>query len=631
MSLDTTIVRAAIHPGIGIARVGNSRDGYYIGPEVTNIPTQQSGFYKDGAGAIKREAARFRIYGFNASGEVVKELTADEAEIEWTVHVANKKAAWYNFELAMDIPEAVDAPRRNIDTRERSNLVIDPGSRSVSGILNNGETAKFDSGTFFDKEVYLGELRTDEKGRLLFLGGRGDTASYYANNSVHTFGNNDGWHDDTSDGPVSASVTLKDGGATLAADPAWVVVAPPNYGPEIISIRTIYDVLTDIYKGQWDGVWSDTDKEVSFTHDVLPILARFNNLQWVNYGFFVQFGWKAPYDFSQTDFLQKLSKTGKEFQELRRQIYHNFRSPSPTNKDGKPLEVVNDTHAGRQSWPWIYGDAAMKSGSPRQWLALTKTQYAVLEKWVLGDFVDDFETATPSPQSLCGLSVEEQPAMLDKAALHFCLGDAFHPGCEMTWPVRHTSMYRAPFRFRMANPLSPALDYGDLLKPSDVIDPVSGQPATGGPLFNQAPGDITRWMAIPWQTDTASCRAGYKTAFDPYVPTFWPARVPNHVLTQKNYDLVMDESQPLDSRIKAFNERAVWYRELKGEYINQINQMIDDFGKLGIVEKRPGPTDTDHFPAEIFVETGVGFDGEAAIDQNLCFSDLVEKEQHYLC
>lgn len=33
--IDETIVSAAIYPAIGIARVGNSRDEFFIGPEVT--------------------------------------------------------------------------------------------------------------------------------------------------------------------------------------------------------------------------------------------------------------------------------------------------------------------------------------------------------------------------------------------------------------------------------------------------------------------------------------------------------------------------------------------------------------------------------------------------------------------
>ncbi|MGH3671122.1 MAG: LodA/GoxA family CTQ-dependent oxidase, partial [Pseudonocardiaceae bacterium] len=73
MPRDQKIIRAAIHPAIGIARVGNSQEEYFIGPEVVDPATKPPGFYKDEAGALKRQAARFRIYGYNAAGEVVAE------------------------------------------------------------------------------------------------------------------------------------------------------------------------------------------------------------------------------------------------------------------------------------------------------------------------------------------------------------------------------------------------------------------------------------------------------------------------------------------------------------------------------------------------------------------------------
>lgn len=54
------IVSAVIHPAIGIARIGNSTSGYYLGPELPGtVPLAPSGF-KDASGAIKRQAARFR-------------------------------------------------------------------------------------------------------------------------------------------------------------------------------------------------------------------------------------------------------------------------------------------------------------------------------------------------------------------------------------------------------------------------------------------------------------------------------------------------------------------------------------------------------------------------------------------
>ena len=44
---DSTIVRAAIHPGIGIARIGNSESGYFIGPEVTTPQPRGADYYRD--------------------------------------------------------------------------------------------------------------------------------------------------------------------------------------------------------------------------------------------------------------------------------------------------------------------------------------------------------------------------------------------------------------------------------------------------------------------------------------------------------------------------------------------------------------------------------------------------------
>ncbi len=39
-------MRAAIHPAIGIARVGNSEKGFFIGPEVTDPLPVKPGFAK---------------------------------------------------------------------------------------------------------------------------------------------------------------------------------------------------------------------------------------------------------------------------------------------------------------------------------------------------------------------------------------------------------------------------------------------------------------------------------------------------------------------------------------------------------------------------------------------------------
>src|SRR5206468_12846225 len=113
---------------------GDSSDAFFIGPELPYPPPAPEGGYKDTSGFLKRQAARFRIFGYDSRNRVVEELTCDNAEIEWTVHVANKKAAWYCFNVALDIPEGVPVPRRNANFTGagRNQLIIDPGPRPIS-------------------------------------------------------------------------------------------------------------------------------------------------------------------------------------------------------------------------------------------------------------------------------------------------------------------------------------------------------------------------------------------------------------------------------------------------------------------------------------------------------------------
>jgi hypothetical protein len=592
---DQKISRAAIHPAIGIARVGNSdyedERGYFLGPEVTEPEPAKPGFYKDDQGALKRQAARFRIYGYNAAGEIVTELTADNADIEWRVHVANKKAAWYQFQLALDIPEAAAAPpseRRNqaITGADRSRLVIDPGPRSIRGQNTSGDRYRFDSGEFLGKRVYLGELRTEAMGRLIFLGGRGMSASSTGAQATD-FANNDGWHDDVSDGPVTAEVTID--GQAIRVDPAWVVVAPPNYAPDVVGVRTMYDLLFDAYV---QAGWLPFPQRVSFTQHLYPLFRRLCNLQWVNDGFAVQFGWGERNDFLQPDYLARLASNQPKDAEWRQQLFCAFRQ---LERDGEsPVP-----------WPWIYGDSmSLPPASARQHLALSPTQYRMLELWAEGNFASDLRVPMAPPRSLAAVPLAQQPEMLDQAALSFCLADAFHPGCEMTWPMRHPTMYMAPFRIRHRPPDEPEPNYGKILTPAVAV-------GLGGPLYAQGPGGISRWMAVPWQTDTASCRSGYYLGYgpkyDPYLPTFWPARVPNQVLSLERYQLVTDTSQPREKRLAAFHERAEWYRGLTGTYVDQINQMVADFGKLGVVETRPGIAGDPAFPPEMLVESPPAF------------------------
>jgi hypothetical protein len=576
---DNCIVKAVIYPAIGVARVGNAPEGYVVGPEVTNPKPKMANTtpgknpYRDAKGRLYPEAARFRIYGCNARGEIVKELTepGSGADIRWTAHLANKKAAWYSFQLALDIPEAASADPstlRNATVSDREALILDAGPHTIHA-GHGKQSHEMVAGQFMHQgpKVYLGKMWCDGDARLLVTGGRGYSASCDGTVAI-TFANNEGWHDDVSDGPITAKVVY--GGTELPVTPAWLVVAPPNYGPQEKSVRTMWDLMRDV------AIKAGTlpkPARPSFTYDIYPVFERMTGLQWVNAGFAAGFGWNSADDFTKPEWIARLNDRSLANQETRRVLKNSFRHPKTDAWSPVP-------------WPWVYGDA-MNLPTPETPLAfssLSQTQLDMLDQWVAGDFEDDWGQV-PIYTEFDQVPLKEQGDMLTKAALEFCLADAFHPGCEMTWPVRAASMYMAPFRFAHAPDgwIEPGL--GEILTSDGVT-------IQNGPLYGQVPGGITRWMALPWQTDTASCRSGYIKAYDPYVPTFWPARVPNQVMTRENYDIVMDAKQPDQVRLAAFANRAAWLAPLGTEsYTAQINNMIHHFDHLGVVEVNPGPSD----------------------------------------
>jgi hypothetical protein len=130
-----------IQPGLGIARLGNSPDEFFVGPETPgSVPAPHGGF-KDREGRIKRQAARFRIYAYDASDRVLGELTADEADIKWSVRLANSKASFEMFlgrYWELQYPQLAGRhPLRNqevSDPAQRAKLLeIRPEPASIAG------------------------------------------------------------------------------------------------------------------------------------------------------------------------------------------------------------------------------------------------------------------------------------------------------------------------------------------------------------------------------------------------------------------------------------------------------------------------------------------------------------------
>ena len=586
MSENQKIVKCAIYPALGIARIGNAPEEYFLAPEIPGKPTVAEGGYKDSQGRVKKQVTRFRIYGLTEDDRVVKEITADEAEIVWRVHVANRKAAWYQFNNALDLDGlAIASELRNSEIRdeERKKLIIDPGSKSISGKNTQGDKYKLDGGKFFCKQVSLGEIRTDEKGRLLFFGGDGNSSSGDGKPAT-TFANNDGWHDDISDGPVRATVKL--GELEMEAEPAMVAVAPPNYGQGLYGVVTMYDVVLDLF---YRKQWLHRPEQPNFWEHIYPIFDRLTQTQWVNQGFFFLFGHNSPSDFTNPELLNLLSDPTQTSKADREYVFNWFRDPD--SKEHEPSKI-----------PPFYGDAFSEYPTdPQVDLSVTRTQYYWLQQWAEGNFSTE---KSPTYQSLEDMSPQLQTEALNKAALEECLGGPFHPGIELSWPMRVDLMWKEkePFRLNiLLEGQQPEDNWGSWLAPKIAL-------AENGPLAASGPGTLTRWLGVPWQTDEASCLSGYDPSTYLPLPSFWTARVPNQVLSEDSYKRLRDTNLNIAQRLKHFDYRQDWLRDFGTNYQRKINQMVREWHELGIAVEHEGPENNEHgyFPERIWVETDRG-------------------------
>jgi hypothetical protein len=412
-----------IYPSIGVARLGNCpNDGpsdFYVGPEIPGSVIVPTIGYKDPQGRVRRQAARFRIYGWE-DGSFMGEVTTAMANIAWTVELANTKAAYNQFQGV-----GHTGPLRNAAITDRSSLMVKPGPRTIGP----SSSAKFDTGHFMGTSVPLGEIQTDSSCRLIVLGGFGSSASP-TNVSLTTFANNDGWHDDASDGPVNATVTYA--GQTYQAAGAWVICPPPRYAPPIAHSISLYDALLQAMVNRYGYQVPATP---SFTNDVYPILRSQFLTQWVssklskNYYAQLMAVIPPPGTYAQRD-----------------AVFQQFRPPSTPNTQATP-----------QLMPAIWTDyfADLKNSG---WVnhPFTQTQYNIMKAWRDGNFINDW-AGVPSP----GTSIT--PDGLTRAALENCNGGPFFPGIDTSFLTRDVYPYVEPFRLDGSQ-----LQAGDLSKQQAV-------------------------------------------------------------------------------------------------------------------------------------------------------------------
>eukprot|EP01039_Chlorochromonas_danica_P015844 gene15844-18678_t len=157
------------------------------------------------------------------------------------------------------------------------------------------------------------------------------------------------------------------------------------------------------------------------------------------------------------------------------------------------LNFVRNPNSGEENigtplMPLSVGDAG------KSFLTVTKSQYFFLEQWSKNNF---------EANKGFDLSPGE---FLDMAALSNCLGGRYVPGIEISYIVRCPDIYRSNWKISGSGPFR--------IKPAQLeyLKAVKNVPFLTGGWFPEnnivdglEPGDVSKFMAVPWQADYNSC------------------------------------------------------------------------------------------------------------------------------
>jgi hypothetical protein len=620
---------------------GSALGGLPIKPG-TESDTINSSDVRDANGAFKRQAARFKIFKYPAQseesypngggvevkiGSVVDGLTVKD--IVWTVHLANKKANCF----VLENPNLPDAdlviqgyengklpPLRNLqfgtnpnDPQRLKKLTIDPGPRTISGAsaapvdFNKKTSASFwDAGTgkvttlddypmSFPSDSFqlfspsgdidtLGQLQTDTDGRLLVLGGYGRASAWYPPGTTQPYPlnddvDNDGWFDDTSDGPVAAVLILSDG-SSVTVNGAWVVATDPSYAPQTLNLVSLWDEFYDTWVRElalapqiYDGRSQKflTSYKPYFDSQVHTMFRAAAMQQWnTNLPNGAIKGHTMAEAILGTDPIGPNSKF----------IYGLIRDPN-TPGDGSNTAT---------KMPLALGD------SGKAFLFPTITQYFFLTQWIGSQF------QTGSGPTL------GPGEYLDRAVLVNCLGGRFSPGIDMTFIVRQPDLYiqdwqtsgTGPFRIK-AFPL----DYNAAQSGQPFL--TEGYvPIHSGPVGLE-PGDTSKFMALPWHTDYNSCGT-HPTDPNPKNSKLlywsWPAQRPYAVYAAK--DVVTGGQLPA----QRFSVRGAGTENpnqaQQGRYQQRLD-MVKNWPRIGVIIQGSS-IDNGTFDPTVFLEVASQLD-----------------------
>jgi L-lysine 6-oxidase len=567
--------RYVIHPAIGVARLGNSPDSFYLEPAtIGGVPIEcdAAGNPRSDAagqpvyvksfkehGRIRRQAAQFGIFledSADPSGPG-REITLDDPaveSIEWTVHLANKKSVWYeNGEFIGNAMLATTQEHLNYyaqndvhnkDVKNRQSLIIDPGPRSIStpgasvAVSASNTPSDYPHASFPDPRVKrapysinsLGEIKMNAKGGLLVLGGHGRAGG---TEPAVTYTGADTWFDDISDGPVYCTLKLK-GRAEPIKLTAWALVGSPKFAPELRNITNLDDVMLDVavqfqnlVPAMHDGSGFRKTYQANYERDIEPIFDRIADYIWVaNVPSMVAFS--AP-KFNTRD-------ASPANRANRMKFFAYFRDSSGNEISDPHNELL---HNGVPLVPLNAGSNPVTNQNIDRWVGLTNTQYFLLGQWAEGKFTSG--EADPYPVS-----------PRDTATVGNCVGHPMSPGIEVSWSLRNPVVYESPYRIKHAQGESYYREHGLSAAGDETWRWYERQNLTPPPYLVKQdgcePGDLTKRMSTPWMADFYQCAIQYISFRDhaplvnqnefnliPPAPTYyanwWPPQAPAYVIT----------------------------------------------------------------------------------------------------
>ncbi|KAF8555871.1 hypothetical protein OG21DRAFT_1410233 [Imleria badia] len=586
--IPANISRVKIFPPIGIARVGDSGFDLHSGnPDLDTLehflPSEIPG--RDTLELVRfslhsrvklntRKGVRFRVYAYDADGQNIGEIIAkDGYKLTWTVHVANHKAS---YELFRGMYEPRTGALRNPDVEgdrqpeDRDRLIVDPGPKTIASPDFNTKvdiSGKFHGSRANGVDVHLGQLRTNEEGHLIFIGGAGYSRCVTNRRVPHPdivseFDSAD-WIDDTCDGWVKVLVDHDDLSTAIeSSSKATVLSAPPKFAWGVRSPTTWYDRIEDIYAKQSDMRWRDDQgKGVEFYRDIWPILQATYAVSWTNQGAFEGHGSSSPQNpwYIKAD---KLKSKGQENKVFRQAIFNRLRAP----------EYTVLAHASTKYMPRLSGNDgdAIEPGFNlppdtslppiRRYAALTALQYERFSLWNDGKFASN---AVPwkDATELKNVELKYQPACLTLAALDHTVGEPLYPGIEVYWIARDPRTYVL-----------------EVDSDKDGIDPPF--------RINHevmAPGYLTRGLSMPWQSDFDQCNSHW-----------WPTVRPDDVINERHF--IGDEISEKDFIDKILPRRQSWTRGIRispsenAEYFPGSTDMVKYWSRLGFVVKNEAKT-----------------------------------------